>query len=88
MSIDALYWSILNEVLSLNAQEYVMWNYATRLAIAVLNEVLSLNAQESRYGLYRSPTTSFLNEVLSLNAQEYGFLVFEPVEVHVSSMKS
>ena len=38
--------SVLNEVLSLNAQECVI-SFWKRMAISVLNEVLSLNAQES-----------------------------------------
>ena len=36
---------LLNEVLSLNAQEYEQRRYLRRL-LRVLNEVLSLNAQE------------------------------------------
>ena len=38
---------ILNEVLSLNAQEYVVQQCRGLEQSAVLNEVLSLNAQES-----------------------------------------
>ena len=37
--------SVLNEVLSLNAQELLYFGYAT-IAFPLLNEVLSLNAQE------------------------------------------
>ena len=37
--------TILNEVLSLNAQECVVFNYDVNMA-NLLNEVLSLNAQE------------------------------------------
>ena len=62
--------SVLNEVLSLNAQESAM----ARWIIAgppILNEVLSLNAQESACvcGVTK-PASRVLNEVLSLNAQE------------------
>ena len=39
--------SVLNEVLSLNAQESTVANGRTNIII-ILNEVLSLNAQESR----------------------------------------
>ena len=60
--------SILNEVLSLNAQECVPLNFHQYLF--VLNEVLSLNAQESGYPSRRGERNTLLNEVLSLNAQE------------------
>ena len=49
---------ILNEVLSLNAQEYfiaLLWMQAGGL---LLNEVLSLNAQESRYSATSAPRWS------------------------------
>ena len=60
---------LLNEVLSLNAQESPM--AVPRLPkILVLNEVLSLNAQESCRGVVRGVASYLLNEVLSLNAQE------------------
>ena len=68
--------SVLNEVLSLNAQESAM----ARWIIAgppILNEVLSLNAQESPMAVPRLPKILVLNEVLSLNAQECG-IVKEP----------
>ena len=61
--------SVLNEVLSLNAQESAM----ARWIIAgppILNEVLSLNAQESHSFVRMHFVCSLLNEVLSLNAQE------------------
>ena len=62
--------SVLNEVLSLNAQESAM----ARWIIAgppILNEVLSLNAQElSRVLTFPCELFRILNEVLSLNAQE------------------
>ena len=38
-------WYILNEVLSLNAQEYASFGCGRRIS-GILNEVLSLNAQE------------------------------------------
>ena len=60
---------ILNEVLSLNAQESFRGQYI-RLFMRFLNEVLSLNAQESHTRQTRHKIT-LLNEVLSLNAQEY-----------------
>ena len=60
---------LLNEVLSLNAQESPM--AVPRLPkILVLNEVLSLNAQEWPPRSTSTRRTSLLNEVLSLNAQE------------------
>ena len=62
--------SILNEVLSLNAQEYP-FHVLMPFDKAILNEVLSLNAQESPTGpRKRGRCKSILNEVLSLNAQE------------------
>ena len=60
--------AVLNEVLSLNAQESRRRLKATSLT-ALLNEVLSLNAQEWFFQDGCS-MCSFLNEVLSLNAQE------------------
>ena len=39
-------YSILNEVLSLNAQEFVKLRLDFRVMLMILNEVLSLNAQE------------------------------------------
>ena len=62
--------SVLNEVLSLNAQECVI-SFWKRMAISVLNEVLSLNAQESAMARWIIAGPPILNEVLSLNAQEY-----------------
>ena len=68
---------ILNEVLSLNAQESQAFMQST-LDDAVLNEVLSLNAQESPPRTVEgSINDNLLNEVLSLNAQEL------PVRVRV-----
>ena len=61
---------VLNEVLSLNAQE----SASTRTPECgryVLNEVLSLNAQESPMTLLGLTRRFLLNEVLSLNAQEW-----------------
>ena len=62
---------ILNEVLSLNAQEL---DRSARTARTrwVLNEVLSLNAQESMQRTCGRCSIAILNEVLSLNAQECG----------------
>ena len=60
--------SFLNEVLSLNAQEYYRVTETGELEV-VLNEVLSLNAQECVAAAV-PVKTSVLNEVLSLNAQE------------------
>ena len=45
VSSPPISWSILNEVLSLNAQECVT-TANTNATAALLNEVLSLNAQE------------------------------------------
>ena len=61
---------LLNEVLSLNAQEchYYLRPLQQRL---FLNEVLSLNAQELARSRTSSTVPAFLNEVLSLNAQEF-----------------
>ena len=61
--------ALLNEVLSLNAQE----SSHTPVVVALqyfLNEVLSLNAQESRLQGGSPCASRVLNEVLSLNAQE------------------
>ena len=60
--------SVLNEVLSLNAQEFplIIPNMAV---LGLLNEVLSLNAQESDRDIMAAGGW-ILNEVLSLNAQE------------------
>ena len=61
--------SVLNEVLSLNAQE----SRAATCGVGgtvVLNEVLSLNAQESCVLYIVLQFHAVLNEVLSLNAQE------------------
>ena len=60
---------LLNEVLSLNAQESDSEHWFV-LAFALLNEVLSLNAQESEHALHNTMHNLILNEVLSLNAQE------------------
>ena len=61
--------SLLNEVLSLNAQEYCLQLLVLR-KWTVLNEVLSLNAQELAYPMRQYTSNGLLNEVLSLNAQE------------------
>ena len=77
---------ILNEVLSLNAQEWV--NYTGYIAGSLfLNEVLSLNAQEFDNGNVNQELIGLLNEVLSLNAQECLDHVRRAVE-GLSSMKS
>ena len=60
---------LLNEVLSLNAQESREPQPKPHTT-TFLNEVLSLNAQESRRTIRRPCWPTFLNEVLSLNAQE------------------
>ena len=60
---------VLNEVLSLNAQEFTQQK-DSRFAQFVLNEVLSLNAQESTRHASTTGRPDILNEVLSLNAQE------------------
>ena len=61
--------TILNEVLSLNAQEF-HHHLPTPKFKCVLNEVLSLNAQEWNPRRMALGATPVLNEVLSLNAQE------------------
>ena len=61
---------VLNEVLSLNAQESVRRPHATAKLI-FLNEVLSLNAQEFVSSPLRAFASMLTNEVLSLNAQEF-----------------
>ena len=61
---------VLNEVLSLNAQESVSRFKWINLP-PFLNEVLSLNAQECAPRGCGRPRFHLLNEVLSLNAQEY-----------------
>ena len=60
---------LLNEVLSLNAQEF-LYKQGDGDVKTVLNEVLSLNAQESRQWRRGRQFYEILNEVLSLNAQE------------------
>ena len=60
---------VLNEVLSLNAQESTR-RASWRSYWRVLNEVLSLNAQEFDGIGSDGNTAIILNEVLSLNAQE------------------
>ena len=62
---------LLNEVLSLNAQEFVR-EFPAVTSDSILNEVLSLNAQEFVREFPAVTSDSILNEVLSLNAQEYG----------------
>ena len=59
---------ILNEVLSLNAQECIGGSLRSRRCL--LNEVLSLNAQEYSSLMLDADGRIVLNEVLSLNAQE------------------
>ena len=77
---------LLNEVLSLNAQES-MTRKSISVLRALLNEVLSLNAQECRASIIGDGTNVFLNEVLSLNAQES--VHFQQIfRVILSSMKS
>ena len=61
--------TLLNEVLSLNAQESIPRSLSTSRR-RILNEVLSLNAQESPIIMFTSAFLGILNEVLSLNAQE------------------
>ena len=60
--------TLLNEVLSWNAQESEL-ERKSQLTSFLLNEVLSLNAQESDFAIGAGRNT-ILNEVLSLNAQE------------------
>ena len=62
--------SVLNEVLSLNAQEYIRELHSL-LVGQILNEVLSLNAQEFSSTVFQQQVAAILNEVLSLNAQEW-----------------
>ena len=78
---------VLNEVLSLNAQESSS-PCGSAHQCPFLNEVLSLNAQESPGRNGREASTSFLNEVLSLNAQEYDEDMPIIHELLRSSMKS
>ena len=61
--------TILNEVLSLNAQEFHPTHSIMNMP-DFLNEVLSLNAQEFLRVGASVRTVRLLNEVLSLNAQE------------------
>ena len=62
---------LLNEVLSLNAQEFVRTAYHPEPISPLLNEVLSLNAQELVHAHSDKRHRTVLNEVLSLNAQEF-----------------
>ena len=81
------YIAILNEVLSLNAQESSRPARPGHAIRPVLNEVLSLNAQESPMERGHRLENTILNEVLSLNAQESKLLNYlEPIGL--SSMKS
>ena len=77
--------TILNEVLSLNAQESQRVQRVHQTT-SVLNEVLSLNAQESTNSRHPDSKT-ILNEVLSLNAQE-SVMIISPPTLAWSSMKS
>ena len=61
--------NFLNEVLSLNAQEFKIGDKA-KICGWLLNEVLSLNAQEYFVHAAERAFDGLLNEVLSLNAQE------------------
>ena len=79
--------TVLNEVLSLNAQEFPARTHSHRRH-ALLNEVLSLNAQELSAAYSKRDTNRFLNEVLSLNAQEFRPPVSTFVLGPPSSMKS
>ena len=79
--------AFLNEVLSLNAQEFPSGGPHVLRMTALLNEVLSLNAQEFGGVFKTGIDTAILNEVLSLNAQEFRIRV-ELWEFVVSSMKS
>ncbi len=62
----------LNEVLSLNAQEFSPFFLLREVHTVLLNEVLSLNAQDLPIEVFNPAISCFLNEVLSLNAQEFG----------------
>ena len=86
MALSTVLSPILNEVLSLNAQEYAKGPYS-QVKEWFLNEVLSLNAQEFRKKLLEIWRNVILNEVLSLNAQEFA-LGHGVAEVARSSMKS
>ena len=77
---------VLNEVLSLNAQEFARTAPAVVPAV-LLNEVLSLNAQEWPSFSAMPYAMRILNEVLSLNAQESAEAGEGPAR-EVSSMKS
>ena len=79
---------VLNEVLSLNAQE-CRRGIRARARLPLLNEVLSLNAQECRSFRRARFRLFFLNEVLSLNAQDFDSpRPVPPDSVPGSSMKS
>ena len=68
--LDMSNYELLNEVLSLNAQEWWQHRQAGKHG-TVLNEVLSLNAQEfTGFRVGNTWRAVVLNEVLSLNAQE------------------
>ena len=78
---------VLNEVLSLNAQESCR-GVVRGVASYLLNEVLSLNAQELvALGTVSAPR-AVLNEVLSLNAQEFATSRDRCAPCRFSSMKS
>ena len=69
-AVSSVRCSVLNEVLSLNAQEYQSGRDIHVVSTILLNEVLSLNAQESSWSPASTRVRRILNEVLSLNAQE------------------
>ena len=78
--------TFLNEVLSLNAQEF-RHSTTAFLSSRLLNEVLSLNAQEFRHSTTAFLSSRLLNEVLSLNAQEL-LNIDDTTITQLSSMKS
>ena len=78
--------NFLNEVLSLNAQEYFSTSQGNG-TFQILNEVLSLNAQELGVQSALHVNLTILNEVLSLNAQESYSVGLLNIPI-VSSMKS
>ena len=86
LAIRPLFCQLLNEVLSLNAQELSRPWHAVR-PFQVLNEVLSLNAQEFRRKHFHMVPCLLLNEVLSLNAQEW-LKAITGMMILSSSMKS
>ena len=79
---------VLNEVLSITAQEFADSSDFYRQAVNLLNEVLSITAQEWYHPDMPLSRRTVLNEVLSITAQEFLRIRARFIHVKISSMKS